>query len=210
MDCSQPGSSIYGILQVKILEWLPFPSPLATRAVYGLLGPFCCGALTIAGGLVGAASPWSGCLQGPVLYRGCKPLVGKAVSQVPDRIIPEGLGLVLAHWSAELGSGVESCWVGFYWPDEHLVVGGPVPDMIGYGFCHIQKVVLAHWWVGPRVAGWGFKVSRRWCWPANGWGLGPRWGQEIALGVSRSLGLWLQDPGVPEADVSLLMGRSGS
>ena len=27
MDCSLPGSSIHGILQARILEWLPFPSP---------------------------------------------------------------------------------------------------------------------------------------------------------------------------------------
>ena len=27
MDCSPPGSSVHGILQVKILEWKPFPSP---------------------------------------------------------------------------------------------------------------------------------------------------------------------------------------
>ena len=27
MDCSPPGSSAYGILQARILEWVPFPSP---------------------------------------------------------------------------------------------------------------------------------------------------------------------------------------
>ena len=27
MDCSPPGSSVHGILQAEILEWLPFPSP---------------------------------------------------------------------------------------------------------------------------------------------------------------------------------------
>jgi len=27
MDCSPPGSSVHGILQAKIIEWLPFPSP---------------------------------------------------------------------------------------------------------------------------------------------------------------------------------------
>ena len=27
MDCSLPGSHLHGILQAKILEWLPFPSP---------------------------------------------------------------------------------------------------------------------------------------------------------------------------------------
>ena len=27
MDCSPPGSSIHGIFQERILEWLPFPSP---------------------------------------------------------------------------------------------------------------------------------------------------------------------------------------
>ena len=26
MDCSPPGSSVRGILQARILEWLPFPS----------------------------------------------------------------------------------------------------------------------------------------------------------------------------------------
>ena len=27
MDCSLPGSSVLGILQARMLEWLPFPSP---------------------------------------------------------------------------------------------------------------------------------------------------------------------------------------
>ena len=27
MDCSPPGSSVHGILQARILEWWPFPSP---------------------------------------------------------------------------------------------------------------------------------------------------------------------------------------
>ena len=27
MDCSQPGSSVHGILQERILDGLPFPSP---------------------------------------------------------------------------------------------------------------------------------------------------------------------------------------
>ena len=27
MDCSPPGSSVHGILQAKILEWVAFPSP---------------------------------------------------------------------------------------------------------------------------------------------------------------------------------------
>ena len=27
MDCSPPGSSVHGIFQARILEWLPFPSP---------------------------------------------------------------------------------------------------------------------------------------------------------------------------------------
>ena len=27
MDCSPPGSSVHGVLQARVLEWLPFPSP---------------------------------------------------------------------------------------------------------------------------------------------------------------------------------------
>ena len=27
MDCSLPGCSVHGILQARILEWLPFPPP---------------------------------------------------------------------------------------------------------------------------------------------------------------------------------------
>ena len=27
MDCSLPGSSVHGILQARILEWVTFPSP---------------------------------------------------------------------------------------------------------------------------------------------------------------------------------------
>ena len=28
MDCSLPGSSIHGIFQARVLEWLPLPSPM--------------------------------------------------------------------------------------------------------------------------------------------------------------------------------------
>ena len=28
MDCGPPGSSVHGILQARILEWLPFPPPI--------------------------------------------------------------------------------------------------------------------------------------------------------------------------------------
>ena len=27
MDCGPPGSSVHGVLQARILEWVPFPSP---------------------------------------------------------------------------------------------------------------------------------------------------------------------------------------
>ena len=27
MDCSLPGSSVHGVLQARILEWVAFPSP---------------------------------------------------------------------------------------------------------------------------------------------------------------------------------------
>ena len=27
MDCSPPGSSAHGVLQARVLEWVPFPSP---------------------------------------------------------------------------------------------------------------------------------------------------------------------------------------
>ena len=27
MDCTPPGSSVHGILQARILEWLPLPTP---------------------------------------------------------------------------------------------------------------------------------------------------------------------------------------
>ena len=28
MDCGPPGFSVHGILQARILEWVPFPSPM--------------------------------------------------------------------------------------------------------------------------------------------------------------------------------------
>ena len=34
MDCSPPGSSVYGIFQVRILEWVSFLSPAESRS-YG-------------------------------------------------------------------------------------------------------------------------------------------------------------------------------
>ena len=32
MDCSLPGSSVHGILQARILEWVAFPSPNSSVA----------------------------------------------------------------------------------------------------------------------------------------------------------------------------------
>ena len=45
MDCSPPGSLVHGILQARILEWLPFPSPGSSQAreqtsVSGIAGRF--------------------------------------------------------------------------------------------------------------------------------------------------------------------------
>ena len=28
MDCSLPGSSVHGIFQARVLEWVPLPSPM--------------------------------------------------------------------------------------------------------------------------------------------------------------------------------------
>ena len=33
-DCSPPGSSVHGILQARILEWLPFSSPIYMLSIY--------------------------------------------------------------------------------------------------------------------------------------------------------------------------------
>ena len=37
MDCSAPGSSIHGIFQARVLEWVPFPSPLGCYYVLGIV-----------------------------------------------------------------------------------------------------------------------------------------------------------------------------
>ena len=34
MDCSPPGSSVHGILQTRILEWVPCPYPLLVATYY--------------------------------------------------------------------------------------------------------------------------------------------------------------------------------
>ena len=34
MDCSLPGSSIHGIFQARVLEWVPLPSPLLYTTAY--------------------------------------------------------------------------------------------------------------------------------------------------------------------------------
>ena len=37
MDCSLPGSSVHGIFQARVLEWVPLPSPLAGTTVFKYL-----------------------------------------------------------------------------------------------------------------------------------------------------------------------------
>ena len=39
MDCSLPGSSVLGILQARILEWLPFPLPNSGMEPESLMSP---------------------------------------------------------------------------------------------------------------------------------------------------------------------------
>jgi len=41
MDCSPPGSSVHGILQARILEWVAMPSPRQGEIVKGNLGLTC-------------------------------------------------------------------------------------------------------------------------------------------------------------------------
>jgi len=33
MDCSPPGSSVHGIFQARILEWVPLPSPTDSAGI---------------------------------------------------------------------------------------------------------------------------------------------------------------------------------
>ena len=43
MDCSPPGSSVHGVLQVRILEWIAIPFSRGIFPMQGLnLGPHCC------------------------------------------------------------------------------------------------------------------------------------------------------------------------
>ena len=34
MDCSPPGSSVHGIFQARVLEWVPLPSPHIHTTLY--------------------------------------------------------------------------------------------------------------------------------------------------------------------------------
>jgi len=38
MDCSLPGSSVHGIFQARVLEWVPLPSPMGELKRYKLPG----------------------------------------------------------------------------------------------------------------------------------------------------------------------------
>ena len=65
-------------------QHMPFLSPELNALWVSLYRPyvsFCCGGLTVVGGLVGVAGPWSSWLSGCALCRGCWPLVGGAWSQ---------------------------------------------------------------------------------------------------------------------------------
>ena len=39
MDCSPPGSSVHGIFQARVLEWVPLPSPTGRQGSSYLLSP---------------------------------------------------------------------------------------------------------------------------------------------------------------------------
>ena len=45
MDCSPPGSSVHGILQARVLEWVVFPSPGIFLTQGSNLGPLQTGSL---------------------------------------------------------------------------------------------------------------------------------------------------------------------
>jgi len=40
MDCSLPGSSVHGIFQARVLEWVPWQNWVVPKPVYLLSGPF--------------------------------------------------------------------------------------------------------------------------------------------------------------------------
>ena len=52
MDCSPPGSSVHGILQARILEWVPISSSRGSSQPKDLISP----ALT--GGCFTASATW--------------------------------------------------------------------------------------------------------------------------------------------------------
>lgn len=59
---------------------------------------------------------------------------------------PQGfLQLVLAHWKAELGSGVRRYRTRVPESSVGLLVSGPVPVMTDCRFLGVPKLVLAFW-----------------------------------------------------------------
>ena len=49
MDCSPPGSSVHGVLQARILEWVAMPSSIGDRHD-PRIEPLCLASLALAGG----------------------------------------------------------------------------------------------------------------------------------------------------------------
>ena len=69
MDYSSPGSSVHGILQARILEWLPFPSP---------------GDLPDSG-----VERWSPALQGILYHRSHQEMHMKTIMKIVSKLLRE-------------------------------------------------------------------------------------------------------------------------
>ena len=68
MDCSPPGSSVHGILQVRILEWLPCPPPPGDLPDPGI-EPKSLMSPTLAGGFFTTSATWEAQVTGQMITK---------------------------------------------------------------------------------------------------------------------------------------------
>ena len=64
MDCNPPGSSVHGLLQARILEWVAMPSSRDLPAPG--IEPMSLTSLALAGGFLATSATWEACNAQPL------------------------------------------------------------------------------------------------------------------------------------------------
>ena len=114
MDCVLPGSSVHGILQARILEWIAMPSfsrgssRPRDQTQGSLMSPALAGGFFMTSATLGSPVVWVTLCQIPVLSGWCWVLAQPKAQQGRERCQAKRQRCQCSMWPAELNTGHRS------------------------------------------------------------------------------------------------------